>query len=65
IRKLDSPRARTPIIALTASASSEDREACQRAGMNECLAKPVSYNDLVRAIADVTKPAGPAAPEGE
>ncbi|MBL8933005.1 MAG: response regulator, partial [Archangium sp.] len=59
IRKLDSPRARTPIIALTASASSEDREACQRAGMNECLAKPVSYNDLVRAIAGVTKPVVP------
>lgn len=61
IRKLDSPRSRTPIIALTASASTEDREACHRAGMNDCLAKPVSYNDLIRAIATVTQPAAPEA----
>ncbi len=64
IRKLDSPRSRTPIIALTASASTEDREACHRAGMNDCLAKPVSYNELVRAIAGVTKAVAPV-PEVE
>ncbi|MDP3502192.1 MAG: response regulator [Myxococcales bacterium] len=54
IRRLDSPRAQTPIIAVTASASAEDREACQRAGMNGFLAKPVSFNELVEALAAVT-----------
>ena len=57
IRRLDSPRARTPIIAVTASASAEDREACQRAGMNGFLAKPVSFNELVEALAMVTRAA--------
>jgi signal transduction histidine kinase/CheY-like chemotaxis protein len=55
IRRLPSPLAQTPVIALTASASSEDREACQRAGMNECLAKPVVFNELVRVLAEVTR----------
>jgi len=55
IRRLDSPRSRTPIIAVTASASAEDREACQRAGMNGFLAKPVSFNELVEALATVTR----------
>ena len=53
IRRLASPVAQTPVIALTASASSEDREACRRAGMNECLAKPVSYAELVRVLGEL------------
>lgn len=57
IRRLDSARAQTPIIAVTASASAEDREACQRAGMNGFLAKPVSFNELVEALATVTRAA--------
>jgi two-component system, sensor histidine kinase len=57
IRRLDSPRAAMPIIAVTASASVEDREACQRAGMNGFLAKPVSFNELVEALATITRAA--------
>ncbi|MBE2253983.1 MAG: response regulator [Myxococcus sp.] len=56
IRRLDSPRARVPIIAVTASASAEDREACQRAGMNGFLAKPATLDAMLEAIAGVTRP---------
>jgi len=41
--------ARVPIIALTASAGPDDVAACKRAGMDECLAKPVQLVTL-RAV---------------
>ena len=43
IRELDGERGQTPIVALTASAYASDRQKCLDAGMNDFLAKPITF----------------------
>ncbi|MCJ9430698.1 ATP-binding protein [Kordiimonas marina] len=46
-----------PIIAMTANASPEDREACLKAGMNDHVAKPFRPHDLYETLARWYRPA--------
>jgi len=47
IRRRDS---RTPIIAITANATYDDRSRCMKVGMNDYLSKPLRMSELVRVI---------------
>jgi PAS domain S-box-containing protein len=46
IRKLPALRA-LPIVAMTANAMADDRERCIEAGMDDHVAKPIDFDDLV------------------
>jgi CheY-like chemotaxis protein len=49
IRKEENGR-KTPILAMSASVTREDREACLKAGMDGYLAKPIRTQDLLKEI---------------
>jgi PAS domain S-box-containing protein len=50
IRAFDSPKNKLPIIALTANASRRDVEKCLAEGMDDCIAKPFTPEDLFKII---------------
>ena len=58
IRQDERGRRRTPIVALTANTTPEDRARCFESGMDDFLAKPVRVEDLQAALTKFTHPAG-------
>jgi CheY-like chemotaxis protein len=50
IRALPAPFGEVTVIALTASTSETDLEACRRSGMVEVLTKPASLADMERVL---------------
>lgn len=55
IRLLDGPASKTPIIALTANAISDEIDNCQSAGMNAHIGKPFKKEELIVALVDVVR----------
>lgn len=62
-RRLRSLGDKRPVIAVTASVYSEDRERCREAGMNAFVSKPVTLAALQAALAEVAGLTAPAALE--
>ena len=50
IRQLEGPRARVPIVAMTANAMQGDRERCLSEGMDDYISKPVRRDALVEIL---------------
>lgn len=55
IRALPAPFCRTRIIAVTANASRENREACLAAGVDVFMPKPIRQEELTNRIAALAK----------
>jgi len=53
LRSLPGPNRQTPVVAITASATARDWEACRAAGMNGHVAKPIQPEKLFEAMETV------------
>jgi two-component system, sensor histidine kinase and response regulator len=62
--EVESHRPRLAVVAVTANASTQDRELCLDAGMDDYIAKPVTRERL-RLVLERWLPARPAAPAAE
>ncbi|HYM00240.1 MAG TPA: response regulator, partial [Blastocatellia bacterium] len=50
LRRLEGEQERTPVVALTASAMTSDRDRCLRAGMDDFIAKPTRQSELASVL---------------
>jgi HPt (histidine-containing phosphotransfer) domain-containing protein len=57
IRAMEGEGSKTPIIAMTANAFADDRQACMEAGMDDFIAKPISIDGLLDRLAHWVSPA--------
>ncbi len=57
IRQLGGVAGAVPIIGVTAQAIQSERDALKQAGMNECLAKPITVPQLLRVLRAALAPA--------
>jgi PAS domain S-box-containing protein len=63
IRRLAGPRARVPIVAMTANAMAGDREHCLAVGMDDYMSKPLDQATLIDRLARWGGATATAAPE--
>ncbi len=65
IRAREGADVRTPIVAMTANSSPSDRERCLAAGMDDCLSKPFTADDLGRMLSRWTGAPALTLPESD
>ena len=59
IRAMEGEGSKTPIIAMTANAFADDRQACMEAGMDDFITKPISMDGLLDRLVHWVSPAAP------